>query len=103
VISLAEPYPHLLAESEQRCTQESDWHDEETGSAVNMLQAEEGTAKSHNKKQRCAHPTGKRQVRCAIQKDEPPPQARNVRFEAGTSLFTVGDVIQIANALNDRS
>jgi hypothetical protein len=24
VISLAEPYPHLLAESEQRCTQESD-------------------------------------------------------------------------------
>ena len=49
MISLADPYAHLLAEPKQRCTQQDDCHEEERGCAVDMLQAQEGTPKSNGK------------------------------------------------------
>ena len=48
MIGLAEANLHLLAEPEERDTQQCNCQEEKYGGAVNMLQPEEGTAKTHD-------------------------------------------------------
>jgi hypothetical protein len=52
MITLAEPDPYLLAESEERPTQQGDRESEKNTGSVYVLQPEEGAPKSHDKEQR---------------------------------------------------
>jgi hypothetical protein len=81
MIGLAETYLHFLPEPEERDTQQGNCHEEKSGDAVHMLQPEGSAAKTHEKKQRRAHATGKRKTSCAVEDVEPPPQALYVRLE----------------------
>ena|SRR6516162_7397245 len=84
MITLAESNPYLLAESEERPTQQGDRESKKDTGSVFVLQPEESARKSHDKEQRRAHSADKCQVCCAIQKFGASPQARNIRLEART-------------------
>ena len=94
MITLAESNPYLLAESEERPTQQGDRESKKDTGSVFVLQPEESAHKSHDKEQRRAHSAGKCPVCCAVQKFGAPPQARNIRLEARPNGIAVGDFIQ---------
>jgi hypothetical protein len=101
MITLAEPDPYLLTESEERPSRRGDRESKKDTGSVYVLQPEERAPKSHDKEQRSAHFAGKRQACCADQKFGALPQARNVRLEVGPSGIAVGDFIQAADAVDD--
>src|SRR5260370_37153874 len=68
VITFAEPDPYLLAESEERPTQQGDRESKKDTGSVYMLPPEERAPKSHDKEQRRAHSADNGQVCCAVQK-----------------------------------
>ena len=57
MITLAEPDPYLLAESEERPTQQGDRESKKDTGSVYVLQPEECAPKSHDKGKRSAYPT----------------------------------------------
>ena len=59
MITLAEPDPYLLAEAEERPTQQDDRDSKKDTGSVYVLQPEECAPKSHDKEQRRAHSAGK--------------------------------------------
>jgi hypothetical protein len=67
VIRLAKPHPHLLAEPEQRCTQQGNRQEEKYRGPVDMLQPKEGASEAHDQKQGCAYPASKREACCIVQ------------------------------------
>ena len=93
MITLAEPDPYLLTESEERPSQQGDRESKKDTGAVYVLQPEERAPKSHDKEQRSAHSAGKRQACCAVQKFGALPQARNIRLEVSPRGIVVGDLI----------
>jgi hypothetical protein len=78
MITLAEPDPYLLAESEERPTQQGERDGKKDTGSIFVLQPEERARKSHDKEQRRAHSGDKCQVCCAVQKFGTLPQARNI-------------------------
>ena len=101
MITLGEPDPYLLAESEERPTQQGHRESKKDTGSVFVVQPEERAPKSHDKEQRRAHSADKCPACCAVQKLGAPPQARNIRLEVGPSGIAVGDFIQAADAVDD--
>jgi hypothetical protein len=100
MITVAEPDPYLLAESEERPTQEGKREGKKDTGSIFVLQPKERARKSHDKEQRRAHSGDKCQVCCAVQKFGTLPQARNIGFEVGARLIAVSDFIQAADAVD---
>ncbi len=96
MIRLAEPDPHLLAESEERSTQQTNCYHEKKAGSVFLLQPEERA-----REQRRAHPAGKCQVCKIVQEFGPRRHARNIRLEVGPRGIVVRDLIQGADAVED--
>ena len=69
MITLAEPDPYLLAESEERPTQQGDRQRKKDTGSVYVLQPEERAPKTNDKEQRRAHSAGKCQACCAVHAD----------------------------------
>jgi hypothetical protein len=101
MVSLAEPGHHLLAESEERSTQQAHRECKQKGGSVDVLQPKERAHKSHQKQQRRAKSAGKCQQYCAAQKSDAPPQVRKIGPELSPSGIPVGDVIQGADTVDD--
>jgi hypothetical protein len=70
-------------------------NEEEHSSFVDMLQSEEGTAKSNGKQPCRALPAGQREACGVVHQTGPPPQARQVRLEVRTRGFIVGYVVAV--------
>jgi hypothetical protein len=87
MIGFADAYRYLLAEPEERGTQQGNCQEEEPGGPEDVLQSEEGAGETHKKQQRRAKAAAQCQARRAVQKAEPPPQTRNVRFLDGREPF----------------
>ena len=84
MITLAEPDPYLLAESEERPTQQGDRESKKDTGSVFVVQPEERARKTHDKEQRRAHSADKRPACCAVQKLGALAQARRGRRAAST-------------------
>src|SRR3954451_22067229 len=98
MITLGEPDPYLLAESEERPTQQDDRESKKDAGSVYVLQPKKRAPKSHDKEQRSAHSAGQCQACCAVQKFGAPSQTRNIRLEVGPSGIAIGDFIEAADA-----
>jgi hypothetical protein len=101
MITLAEPNPYLLAETEERPAQQDDRESKKDTGSVYVLQLEERAGEFDDKEQRSAHSAGKCQACCAVQKFGALPQARNIRLEGRPGGIAVCDSIQAADAVDD--
>src|SRR5579863_8829156 len=101
VVGFADSYRHLLTKPQQREAHQGNRHEKEEGRAIYVLEMEQGGSEAHGKQQRGANPRSECQACCLAQEDESPSQTREVRFEMGSRVVLIRDLVQMPDALHD--